>query len=78
MQKENCKFHMTAAEAETAVCLRPRHRTWDRNRELHEEVDLTAEALTVVFVMRMVDTARSLDVSPTTLKIVCRRLGIER
>ena len=67
-----------AAEVETAVRLRPRRRTWDRNRELHEEVDLTAEALTALFGMRMADAARSLGVSPTTLKIVCRRLGIER
>jgi len=67
-----------AAEAETAVRLRPRRRTWDRNRELHEEVDLTAEALTALFGLRMADAARSLGVSPTTLKIVCRRLGIDR
>ena len=58
--------------------LRPRRRTWDRNRELHEEVDLTVEALTALFGMRMAEAARSLGVSPTTLKIVCRRLGIER
>jgi hypothetical protein len=69
---------MAATEAETAVRLRPRRRTWDQNRELHEEVDLTAEALTALFGMRMADAARSLGVSPTTLKIVCRRLGIER
>ena len=69
---------MSSAEAETAVRLRPRRRTWDRNRELHEEVDLTAEAVTALFGMRMADAARSLGVSPTTLKIVCRRLGIER
>jgi hypothetical protein len=69
---------MAATEAETAVRLRPRRRTWDRNRELQEEVDLTAEALTALFGMRMADAARSLGVSRTTLKIVCRRLGIER
>ena len=69
---------MEVAGAETAVRLRPRRRTWDRNRELHEEVELTAEALTGLFGMRMEDAARSLGVSATTLKIACRRLGIER
>ena len=63
---------------ETAVRLRPRRRTWDRNRPKHEEVDLTVEALTALFGMRLADAARSLGVSVTTFKAVCRRLGIER
>lgn len=69
---------MAAGEADTAVRLRPRRRTLDRNPELLEEVDVTAEALTGLFGMRVADAARSLGVSPTTLKTVCRRLGIER
>ena len=61
-----------------SVRLRPRRRTWDRNRPRHEEVDLTAEVLAGLFGMPMADAARSYGVSPTTMKRACRRLGIGR
>ncbi len=67
-----------AGEAETTVHLRPRRRTWDRNRELREAVDLTVEALTALFGMRAPDAARSLGIGVNTFKKICRRLGIER
>ena len=61
-----------------SVRLRPRRRTWDRNRPRHEEEDLTAEVLAGLFGMPMGDAARSYGVSPTTMKRACRRLGIGR
>ena len=61
-----------------SVRLRPRRRTWDRNRPRHEAVDLTAEVLAGLFGMPMADAARSYGVSPTTMKRACRRLGIGR
>ncbi len=67
-----------AGDAEATVHLRPRRRTWDRNRELRETVDLTAEALTALFGMRAPDAARSLGIGVSTFKKICRRLGIER
>jgi hypothetical protein len=67
-----------AGDAEATVHLRARHRTWDRNREPHEAVDLTAEALTALFGMRAPDAARSLGIGVSTFKKICRRLGIER
>jgi hypothetical protein len=67
-----------AGDAEATVHLRPRRRTWDRNRELRETVDLTAEALTALFGMRAPDAARSVGIGVSTFKKICRRLGIER
>jgi len=67
---------MRAVEA--AVRLRQVRRTWDRNREVRGEVELTAEALTAFAGMRQADVAQSFGVSVSTLKRACRRLGIER
>ena len=61
-----------------AVRLRPVRRTWDRNREVRGEVELTADALTAFFGMREAEAARSFGVGLTKFKVVCRRLGIER
>ena len=67
---------MRAVEA--AVRLRQVRRTWDRNRDVRGEVELTAEALTAFAGMRQADVARSFGVGVSTLKRACRRLGIER
>ena len=67
---------MRAVEA--AVRLRQVRRTWDRNRDVRGEVELTAEALTAFAGMRQADVAQSFGVSVSTLKRACRRLGIER
>ena len=63
---------------EASVSVIPRSNVWDRNREARDEVVLTAETVAAVFGMRLVDAARSLGVSSTTLKVCCRRLGIRR
>jgi hypothetical protein len=52
--------------------------TWERSREGLPEVELTVEALTPLFGMRVSDAAHSLDIGVSTFKTVCRRLGIER